>query len=328
MGAAGTRRPHLVGEPLDLRRVVVVRKTTVIEQLDQRPDPKLEAALSAGLPVAARIRRAHVEHTQTVAHVLDVLQQHHIEVRVLDNLNRREADRVDLVVTVGGDGTFLRASHCIDGGVDDNGPPMLGVNSALSSSIGFFCAADADDFSGILDAVQSGAQRSRALWRMRVVVNGKPLPDLALNDVLIAHSVPAETTRYKITVDGVTQTQKSSGIWVATAAGTTAAIRSAGGFVLPLEDRRLQYRVRELFPVAMADEPLTGGVVEDCLELHSHMRAGVLFIDGGHRRIQLGFGDSVAFVMAATPLPWIASPVVDARRERVAAAWDRPRSNR
>ncbi len=194
---------------------------------------------------------------------------------------------------------------------------MMGVNSAVGSSVGFFCCASRANFAEQVDAILSGEARSRGLWRMQVLLNDRRLRDLALNDVLGAHEVPAETTAYTLTVDGRRQRQKSSGVWIATAAGSTGAIRSAGGRVLALDDNRIQFRVRELFPLSVSDEAVIGGIVGERFELLSHTRTGVLYIDGGHRRVRFGAADRIGFEVARRPMPWLASADVDARRQAV-----------
>lgn len=313
-------RPHQVGQGVSVGRVVVVRKSTTLERQRLRPDAKLAAVLAAHTPAAGRITNAHEQHTDTFATVLSCLSNMGADVQITDNLTRRLARRADLIVTVGGDGTFLRASHCVEATELGDGAPMLGVNSAVGSSIGFFCSASRDNFAQRLEQLTDGGLTSRGLWRMRVFLNGRPLRDLALNDVLVAHQVPAETTVYTLKVDGRRQRQKSSGVWVSTAAGSTGAIRSAGGDVLPLDDRHIQFRVRELFPLSVAGPAVIGGVVGEALELHSHISRGVLYIDGGHRMVRFGAGDRITFATSVRPLPWIAAPDVDARRADVVAS--------
>ncbi len=307
--------PHRVGAVVRAERVVVVRKTTSMERLGTRRSSKLAQLVAAQDPLADRVQAAHAEHVRTLAEVEHVLRERGIEFRVVPNFTRPLAAWADLVVTVGGDGTFLRASHSIQPGKDSDGPPMLGVNSAASSSVGYFCAARCEDFATVLDQVLAGEVRSRGLWRLEVSVNGKPLRDLALNDVLLAHRVPAETTRYVLSVDDAVQEQKSSGIWVATAAGSTAAIRSAGGQVLDIDDQRIQYRVRELMLWPLSGAPLTGGLVTGKIEVTSRMSTGVLYIDGGHQRVAFGFGDCIAFRGASRPMPWVAPTSLEQRRE-------------
>ena len=73
-------------------------------------------------------------------------------------------------------------------------------------------------------------------------------------------------------------------MWFGPAAGSTAAQRSAGGKVLPLGSRRLQYVVREPYrPIGKRSHFSVGLVPEDGrLTLRSKIRDGRVFIDG-HR---------------------------------------------
>ncbi len=308
-------RRHTVGQVVQVDRVVLVAKTSTLQRQRRRPDPKLTALLDRGGPTSARIIGAHKEHLATLESVTAVLRSQGVRLRVVDALRRRDARWADLIITVGGDGTFLRASHCVESQPGDDGTPMLGVNSAEGSSVGFFCAANARSFAALFQSLRRGEVRSAGLWRMQVAINGRPVRDLALNDVLVAHKVPAETTRYTLHYGDRAQMQKSSGVWVATAAGSTGAIRSAGGSIQPLSDSRLQYRVRELFPLSVRDQaPMVRGVVEQAVELESHIPAGVLYIDGNHRRVFFGTGDRIRFSPSARPLPWVAAADVEARR--------------
>lgn len=307
--------PHRVGDVVQARRVVVVRKTTPVEQLAHRLDKKLARAMDAKDPLADRVLRAHQEHQHTAETVERVLRERGVQHVVVPRFGRRLAQWADLVVTVGGDGTFLRSSHSIDATPTGDGTPMMAVNSAVSSSIGYFAAATEADFGAVFDTILAGQVRSRGLWRLQVLINGKPLRDLALNDVLVAHRSPAETSRYTLHLGDRAQDQKSSGIWVSTAAGSTAAIRSAGGQLLEIDARTLQYRVRELMRWAVQGEPLSGGLVPDQLEVVSRMSTGSLYIDGGHKRVSFGFGDRLVFRPAARPLPWIAPVTLDQRRQ-------------
>ncbi len=308
---------HRVGDPVRIDRVVVVRKTSAIERQRSAPDVGVARVLSAGGPVADRLEATHLEHVRTCDAVEAALHAAGCRVRVVHGLRRRDVLGADLIITVGGDGTFLRASHCVETAADGRSVPMLGINSAPRSSVGFFCAATADDFPTTLAALASGGRCSRPLWRMRVHINGQRVADAALNDVLVAHRVPAETTRYTLEVGAESQRQKSSGIWVATSAGSTGAIRSAGGDVLPLDDRRVQFRVRELFPLSVGKQlPLVGGV-SDRLRLISHTVSGMLYLDGAHRRVPFGMGDELLFGCDPEPLPWVAPLEAESRREAV-----------
>lgn len=307
------RAPHVIGDALPVQRVVVVRKASAVDLLATRPDAKLQEALSQRDPLAERVLQAHLENQASAERVEAELRKRKLSFKVVAKLTPTLARWADLVVSVGGDGTFLRASHAVRPWGGGGGAPMLGVNSA-SSSAGFFCSTTAADFADQLELIAAGEMRSRALWRMEILVNGAPLDHHALNDVLFAHRVPAETSRYILTVDGASQEQKSSGIWISTAAGSTGAMRSAGGVVQAMDSRELQYLVREPMDWALKGPPLIHGCSEGEIHAVSRMVQGALYIDGGNLRVAFGFGDRLTFRTADKPLAWFAPPALDARR--------------
>jgi hypothetical protein len=119
-----------------------------------------------------------------------------------------------------------------------------------------------------------------------------------LNDFLYAAANPAETTRYKISKGSVSEIHKSSGIWISTAAGSTAAISAAGGSRYPITESRYQFVIRELFSATPGAFQLTGGLFhpsQEVLELENLVEHGILALDGHHGMIQLGYGDKVRF---------------------------------
>lgn len=210
----------------------------------------------------------------------------------------RGAEGYDLLCSVGGDGTFLEvARHSV-------ATPVLGINSDPQRSIALFCAADQDTVRKCLEAILSGELHEVRLARLQVTINGEPLDFCALNDLLFCHANPAAMTAYTLRLGDVQEAQKSSGVWFATAAGSTAAIRSAGGRRLPLRSRRLQYLVREPYIADGLPYRLGKGVVAPGahVELISKTRQGRLYIDGSHRHVPCGLGDVMQVSTDAPPL--------------------------
>ena len=146
----------------------------------------------------------------------------------------------DMIVTLGGDGTLLWASH-----LADSSTPMLAINSAPDTSVGYFCAGNGNNVAEVLAAALDGTLKSTRLSRMRVDVEDKLISTRVLNDLLYCHESPAATSRYILSFGGDQERQMSSGVWVGPAAGSTAAIRSAGGTVLPIGSQKIQFVVRE-----------------------------------------------------------------------------------
>jgi NAD+ kinase len=197
---------------------------------------------------------------------------------------------------------------------------LLGVNSAPAHSIGFFCAARKGRVHEALADALDGTLERVTLTRMRVELNGHVLHDRVLNEALFCHSSPAATSRYILrlqaherptTPSAATRTRviaeeeyKSSGLWVGPAAGSTAAQRSAGGIVLPLDSPDLQYVIRE--PYRPHGEPLkmTMGLVigDQTLDVKSRMRQARVFLDGDHLVHDVTIGDVVTMRRSSEPL--------------------------
>lgn len=244
-----------------------------------------------GDSTAIRLLRADAEHQRTVEEVRKALTKKGISFleTSLGQLNREMKKRLstaDLIISIGGDGTALGASHYVRSGM------LLGVNSAPGDSVGHFCAVNRKNFGERLNRVLYGDWSPTELARLQITLDETPLPELALNDLLVAHNCPASTTRYLIRVDDHEEEHRSSGVWVSTAAGSTAGILSAGGRVLPLRSKRIQYLIRELYREPNRSYRLTRGFVSPPQEIviASKMPDGHLYIDGARTLYPFVFG--------------------------------------
>ncbi len=192
----------------------------------------------------------------------------------------------DLVVTVGGDGTMLDVSHRV------STTPVLGVNSDRARSVGYFCATDAGGLRDALVAWQAGVARVVSLHRLQLHIDGQPFPTPCINDLLVTSANPGMMSRYVISAGGRSEKHASSGVWVSTAAGSTAGIRSAGGTVLPLEGDLIQYLVREPFAARHRGYELLRGVrhMHEGLQVRSLMEDGMIYVDGPFLAVAFGLG--------------------------------------
>ena len=253
-------------------------------------------------PIVAPIVKAHEAHSAAMAAVARELERRTVDATWCHDLSGTDPDDYDLVITVGGDGTVLHASHSIDD------TPVLAVNSSPHTSYGYFTASGVDGFGPLLDRALDGSLSPIELYRMTVSVNGETINDRVLNDVLFCHDCPASTTRYVISCHGASEPQLSSGVWVSTAAGSTAAVRAAGGEVIPAGSGVLQFVVREPGPSGGAAETvqptLVRGLVQpgETLLIRSRTAAARLYVDGPHVVFPVDFGDEVTFTGSAKPL--------------------------
>lgn len=216
------------------------------------------------------------EHDRAIAHAIETFSRVGIKYDVIDRDNLKHGISTDLIIAIGGDGTFLSAAHRA-GKV-----PIVGLNSTPKFSVGFFCAAITHNFKKIIDGIINDTVTLRELPLISAKFDSSELPHLALNDILFAASSPAETARYIITVQGEKESQKTSGIWIAAGPGSTAALLAAGGKTQPIDSKRLQYVVREPCHWPGKRYKLTGGILKEGkkVEITSRMRDAVVFVDG------------------------------------------------
>jgi NAD+ kinase len=130
----------------------------------------------------------------------------------------------------------------------------------------------------------------------------KGQPRAILNECLFASANPAAMSRYVLINGDQRESQRSSGVWVSTAAGSTAAIRSAGAEPIEAHRSALLFQVREPFQ-GRAPMTLLGGqqVPPSGLSLMPAMPGISVFIDGPHFKRSVPPGSIVSF--AASPIP-------------------------
>ena len=135
--------------------------------------------------------------------------------------------KVDFIVTVGGDGTIMRTAMLMN----EPETPILGVNMG---SRGFLTEVLPQDFRTALDKVLEGdymLEECMKLTSMSPEVEGI-FPD-ALNEVLVASSLPSKTLDFSLSVDDVhVLNVQADGIIVAPPTGSTAYNLSAGGSII------------------------------------------------------------------------------------------------
>jgi len=280
--------------------VIVVAKTTALQRyIEEGRDPRVGRLLERSDPSVRQWRKAHDDHNRALEEVTRVLDDAGADSWAVSGLvGRFDSEGIELVVTVGGDGTLLAASHNV------GSTRLLGVNSSPGHSVGFFCAARPGNIRESINEALEGSLRSVCLARMRVDVGPRTVSSRVLNEALLCHAIPAATSRYILQVGREREEQRSSGLWVGTAAGSTGALRSAGGRVLPLTSRKFQVVVRE--PYSGSDHPyeLTRVVVDQAsrVTVKSKMQDACLFLDGPFKQVRVHLGEKVVFRASDQPL--------------------------
>jgi len=139
---------------------------------------------------------------------------------------------LDLLITLGGDGTVLRAAHLVAA----TGTPILGIHMGR---LGFLAEVRSTDWDASLADVVAGKywleERSMLFGRLHRdgVTRG---PWEALNEIVIGRGRISHVLQLATYVDdGYFTTYVADGLIVATATGSTAYALSAGGPILPPE---------------------------------------------------------------------------------------------
>lgn len=134
-------------------------------------------------------------------------------------LQTTEGEDAEVIVSLGGDGTFLRAVH------EFPDKPILGLNLG---GLGYLASVERRDFDQALGKLASGGYRISE--RGMLEVNGR-FP--ALNDIVITREMSGHSTRLDLEADGRLVTHyMADGLIFATPTGSTAYSLAAGGPVL------------------------------------------------------------------------------------------------
>jgi NAD+ kinase len=137
------------------------------------------------------------------------------------------AERADLLVSLGGDGTMLRTMRLADG----TGTPVLGVNVGR---LGFLAEVDVPDLPGALSAIDSQQFTTEPRAGVSAAFSGLNAPasqPIAFNDIALAR-IPGNGTSaaVELQVEGHPFVRYAAdAVIVATPTGSTAYSFSAGG---------------------------------------------------------------------------------------------------
>lgn len=279
--------------------ILVSKRSAYQRHVEENQDPRARALLESRDPAVASWLASHEEHEETLLQAKAVLAK--LNAKVIERVASHtpfDSTGAALVLTVGGDGTLLSASHNV------NQVPVLGVNSSPSFSVGFFCATKGEGLERMVADALSGRAERVVLTRMQVKLNGELVSKRVLNEALYCHASPAATSRYILEVSSNTEEQRSSGFWVGPAAGSTGALHSAGGSVLPLSARELQLVVREPYTPAGQRYELLKVVVseQEHIDVRSKMQDASMFLDGPYKRVAVQLGDVASFSVSDEPL--------------------------
>jgi NAD+ kinase len=205
---------------------------------------------------------------------------------------------VELVISVGGDGTVL----CNISKMEDP-LPILGINMG---TLGFLVdVAPENAIEAIEDVLEGFSYDERA--RLSVSFNGKKLPP-ATNEVVLITARPAKILTFKISVDdSQIEELRADGVVFATPTGSTAYAMSAGG---PIIDPRVEASlIVPIAPFKLSARPwVIPGSSKIIVEMIIPEKEAVIVIDGQHS-YNIKEHDIVTLARANNPARFVSSSI-------------------
>ena len=192
-----------------------------------------------------------------------------------------------LVVTLGGDGTFLHGARL----AAPRSVPILGVNLGR---LGFLTEVDAHEIEDGLARFFDGSYRieERTILQVALVRGGHTLAkSIGLNEVVVDHTGDSRMLRLEIDVGGqAVGVIDADGVIVATATGSTAYALASGGPILEPTLRDLV--LVPMSPFALTVRPIVFAPGQD-ISLTVIRGPAEMRIDGGQRGRLVETGDVV-----------------------------------
>ncbi len=159
----------------------------------------------------------------------------------------RRAEEAGLFITVGGDGTLLRAARV----ATENGAPLLGINTGR---LGFLTELDAGDprIPHLPELVEQGLMVEE---RVALEAEYKGRTYFALNDVVVRKGDVSRIVPFGLSLDEEHIADiPADGVCVATPTGSTAYFLSAGGSII--SPRVDAFGIVPLLPHTLFSRPL------------------------------------------------------------------------
>lgn len=212
---------------------------------------------------------------------------------------------VDLVVSVGGDGTLLATARRLAG----LPTPVIGVNLG---KLGFLAEFGAEEVLAYArgEVAPDWPIHPKGMLRTSLRRGGAEVPagsSLALNDVLLSQGVMSRLIDVRMRVDGAYATEyRADGLVVSTPVGSTAYSLSLGGPILSQSLRAIV--VTPIAPHSLTNRPIVLSAESVIgLELVSSPKGEVAMVIDGQERVDLEAGDHIEVTSADAAVMLVAT---------------------
>ncbi len=171
---------------------------------------------------------------ETARELAVFLTKRNVKVIDTDNLKKLRSAKGLIIISLGGDGTFLKASHI---GIRLNAP-VVGVNLG---NLGFLTDIEARDLFDATEQLLKGkyeVEKRMTLEGTVIGAKGEEKTFIAVNDFIVQRKIDGKILSTEIYVNGMDSGRfRSDGLVVATPTGSTAYSLSVGGPIIsPLSE--------------------------------------------------------------------------------------------
>lgn len=212
------------------------------------------------------------------------------------------ARSVDVILSFGGDGTFLRAARL----VADSGTPLLGINLG---SLGFLAEVRVEELEDAITSLRQGEYQLEKRRRVGAEIHRDGAIVFAvdaLNDVALNMGPMARAIDLEIAVDGIRIGRYlADGMIVASPTGSTAYNLSAGGPIVEASMDALV--VNPICPHTLGVRPLILGPGR-VVELRLHVCDGGRITGDGQVSAEVFTGDRIVFPRDQHPCYFLRLP--------------------
>jgi NAD+ kinase len=184
-------------------------------------------------------KSAHIER------LLSILEKHEAEITIsrefydfltedqhlsIPNAHTFEGNNfeADMVLSIGGDGTFLKAASL----VGDKGTPILGINTGR---LGFLADVSPEEIEETFDDIYKGRYQIEDRSVLQVSCEGQPLKGypFGLNEIAVLKRDSSSMITIHAAINGAPlTTYQADGLVIATPTGSTAYSLSIGGPII------------------------------------------------------------------------------------------------
>ena len=264
--------------------------------------------------IIGKFRDASVGETISAVHELLIgrgckVLLDEVSAMLLTELNIPTADRdeigeqCDLVIVVGGDGTFLNAARSMN----EYHVPLLGINLGR---LGFLTDIHSEKIKGRLNAILDGEYVEEERFLLHGFFEyenggGDITSSDAFNDIIVHKGHVARMIELDLYINGrYVNTQRADGLIVSTPTGSTAYALSSGGPILhPSLDAIV---LVPICPHTMSQRPIVIDSDSDIeIRISDKNHGDALVTCDGQLNVNLGIGDSVRITKNKTPVHMI-----------------------